>query len=38
MSQRVVWFLIGATVASACWVLVLVGVQRQWLDALLNLH
>jgi len=37
MSQRAIWFLIGAAVASAVWLITLQGIQRQWLDALLGL-
>jgi len=31
------WFLIGAAVASAVWLITFQAIQRQWLDALIGL-
>lgn len=38
MNDRLTWFLIGAAVASAFWVVVLRGIGNEWLNALLQVY
>lgn len=37
MNGRVLWFLIGAAIASAFWLAVINGIGRQWYDQLIKL-
>jgi hypothetical protein len=36
MSQRLVWFFLGAGVSSVFWLAVINGIGRTWLDQLLT--
>ena len=37
MRERLIWFVLGAAIASVFWPAVLQGIGRQWYDALLKL-
>jgi arginine exporter protein ArgO len=36
MTQRAIWFLLGAAVASLFWIAVMKGIGQEWLDILLT--
>jgi hypothetical protein len=37
MKGHAISFLLGAAVASAVWLIIIMGIERQWLDVLMNL-